>query len=205
MLKIWGRKTSSNVRKVLWCADELGVEFEREDVGGDFGGNDEQWYLDMNPNGLVPTIEDDGMILWESNAIIRYLCCKHDQGGMYPADIQERAEAEKWMDWHLTVAVPKTGPIFRGIVHTPEDQRDHAAMKECGEELTRIYQFVEKRLEGRDYIMGDRFTMVDCALGVHVNRYYVLVEERPAFKYMDAWYERLKARPPFDTHVTICP
>ena len=147
----------------------------------------------------------DGMILWESNAIIRYLCCKHDQGGMYPADIQERAEAEKWMDWHLTVAVPKTGPIFRGIVHTPEDQRDHAAMKECGEELTRIYQFVEKRLEGRDYIMGDRFTMVDCALGVHVNRYYVLVEERPAFKYMDAWYERLKARPPFDTHVTICP
>lgn len=204
-MKVWGRKTSSNVRKVLWCAAELGVEFEREDIGGDFGKNDEQWYLDMNPNGLVPTIEDDGMTLWESNTIIRYLCHKHSEGDMWPSDRQERAVAEQWMDWQLSVYAPKCGPIFRGIVHTPEAQRDMAAMKEAGDELARVSLFLDKRLEGRDFIMGDKLTMVDCALGVHVNRYYVLVEEKPVHLNLDAWYERIKARPAFDKHVPICP
>lgn len=205
MLKIWGRKTSSNVRKVLWCCAELGIDYDREDVGGEFGKNDEQWYLDMNPNGLVPTIEDDGMILWESNSIVRYLCHKHSEGDMWPTDRQERAVAEKWMDWQLSVLAPKCGPIFRGIVHTPEDQRDHAAMKEAGDELTRVVRFLDKPLAGNDYVMGDKLSMVDLVLGVHVNRYYVLVEDKPAIANVDAWYERLKARPAFAEHVMICP
>ena len=205
MLKIWGRKNSSNVRKVLWCAAELGLEFVREDVGGDFGKNDEQWYLDMNPNGLVPTVEVDGNTLWESNTIIRYLCCKHSAGVMYPIDPGARAKAEMWMDWHTSVATPKTGPIFRGIVHTPEDKRDHAAMKAAGEELTKAYQMLEKQLDGKAYVMGDKLTMVDCALGMHVHRYYMLVEDKPALKNLDGWYERLKGRPAFVEHVIPFP
>jgi glutathione S-transferase len=205
MLKIMGRKTSSNVRKVLWCAAELGLEFDRTDVGGDFGGNSEQWYLDLNPNGLVPTVDDDGLILWESNTIIRYLCSKHSNGKMYPTDIGERALTEKWMDWHSTVATPKTGPIFRGIVHTPEDKRDHAAMKVAGDELTRVYQMLERQLEGKTYVMGDNLGMADFALGMHVHRYYVLVEDKPPLKNMDAWYDRLKGRPAFVEHVMVCP
>lgn len=205
MLKIWGRKNSSNVRKVLWCAAELGLEFVREDVGGDFGKNDEQWYLDMNPNGLVPTVEVDGNTLWESNTIIRYLCCKHSAGVMYPIDPGARAKAEMWMDWHTSVATLKTGPIFRGIVHTPEDKRDHAAMKAAGEELTKAYQMLEKQLDGKAYVMGDKLTMVDCALGMHVHRYYTLVEDKPALKNIDGWYERLKGRPAFVEHVIPFP
>jgi glutathione S-transferase len=205
MLKIWGRNTSSNVRKVLWCCAELGIEYDREDIGGNFGKNDEQWYLDMNPNGLVPTVEDDGMILWESNSIVRYLCNKYSEGEAWPSDRQERAEAEKWMDWQLSVYAPKCGPIFRGIVHTPEAERDPVAIKAASDELIKVSAFLDKHLEGRDFMMGDKLTMTDFALGIHVNRYYVLVEDKPAQPNLDAWYERLKARPTFVESVMICP
>ena len=106
MLDVIGRKTSSNVMKVLWACAELGLEYERENLGGPFGGTDTPEYRAINPNGLVPAIDDDGFILWEANAIVRYLTAKHDPGGLYPADLQVRADADRWMDWQTTMYWP---------------------------------------------------------------------------------------------------
>src|SRR5207248_11359982 len=119
MLKILGRKTSSNVQKVLWCCDELGIAFEREDVGGPYGRNNTPEYLALNPNGLVPTIDDDGFILRESNAIVRYLCAKHGIGKLCPTDLQRRADADRWMDWQQTTLGPPMGILFRGLLKQP--------------------------------------------------------------------------------------
>ena len=124
MLKILGRKNSSNVQKVLWCCDELGLAYEREDVGGSFGKNRDPEYLALNPNGLVPTIIDDGFVLWESNSIIRYLAAKHGRGTLYPEDLRARALAERWMDWQLSVLGPAIGPVFWGLIRTPPGKRD---------------------------------------------------------------------------------
>ena len=122
MLKIHGRKNSSNVQKVLWTCAELGLPFERTDVGGPFGGNREPAYLALNPNGLVPVIEDDGVVLWESNAIIRYLAARYGDGTLLPTDPAARGQAEQWMDWVNTLLGPAIWPLFFGLIRTPPDQ-----------------------------------------------------------------------------------
>src|SRR6266550_8966712 len=129
MIKIWGRNTSVNVQKVMWAVGELGLPHERIDVGGSFGKNREPAYLAMNPNGLVPTLEEDGFLLWESNSIVRYLAAKYGVGTLEPADFQARARASSWMDWQLTVAAPALTPVFWGLIRTPADKRDHAAIE----------------------------------------------------------------------------
>src|SRR5262249_24988599 len=117
MLKILGRNNSINVQKVMWAIGELGVPHERLDGGGAFGRNKEPDYLAMNPNGLVPTLqEDDGFILWESNTIVRYLAAKHGAGTLEPKDRHERALASQWMDWQYTVAAPAIFDLFWGLV-----------------------------------------------------------------------------------------
>src|SRR5258705_12073846 len=129
MIKIWGRNTSVNVQKVMWALGEVGVPHERIDVGGSFGKNKEPAYLAMNPNGLVPTLEEDGFLLWESNAIVRYLAAKYGAGKLAPADPRSRARASSWMDWQLTVAHPPLTPVFWGLIRTPPEKRDHAAIE----------------------------------------------------------------------------
>src|SRR5262249_15935258 len=123
MLKILGRKTSSNVQKVLWCCDEIGLAFERSDVGGTFGGNKTAEYLVLNPNGLVPTIDDDGFVLWESNPIVRYLAAKHAMGTLCPADLRKRADADRWMDWQQTVVAGAVGGVFPAVRRSAPDAR----------------------------------------------------------------------------------
>src|SRR4051794_27600113 len=113
MLKIWGRNTSINVQKAMWAVGELKLPHQRIDVGGPFGKNNEPAYLAMNPNGLVPTLEeDDGFLLWESNSVVRYLASKYGAGTLEPADLRERASASRWMDWQLTVCAPAIHPLF---------------------------------------------------------------------------------------------
>jgi glutathione S-transferase len=130
MIKIWGRNTSSNVQKAMWAIGELGLEHQRIDVGGTFGKNKEAPYLAMNPNGLVPTLEeDDGFTLWESNSIVRYLAGKHDTAGVLePRDVKQRARAGMWMDWQLSVAGPAILAAFWGFIRTPPEKRDMAAI-----------------------------------------------------------------------------
>ena len=131
MIKIWGRNTSSNVQKAMWAVGELELEHTRIDVGGAFGKNKEPAYLAMNPNGLVPTLEEeDGFLLWESNSIVRYLAAKHDKNGVLePKDLKQRALASQWMDWQLSVLGPAITPAFWGLIRTPPEKRDAAAIK----------------------------------------------------------------------------
>src|ERR1044072_9470990 len=129
MIKIWGRNTSSNVQKAIGAVGDLKLEHERIDVGGPFGKNNEPAYLAMNPNGLVPTLEEDGFVLWESNAIVRHLAAKCGAGTLEPSDMHARARAGSWMDWQLTVAHPPLTPVFWGMIRTPPEKRDHAAIE----------------------------------------------------------------------------
>src|SRR6516165_7831253 len=130
MIKIWGRNTSVNVQKVMWAVGELELPHERIDVGGAFGKNKEPAYLAMNPNGLVPTLEeDDGFLLWESNSVVRYLAAKHGAGTLEPSGPHARALASQWMDWQLSIYGPAITPVFWGLIRTPPEQRDHTAIE----------------------------------------------------------------------------
>ena len=203
MLKILGRRTSSNVMKPLWTADELGLDHEQEDVGGEFGGNREPDYLAMNPMGLIPTLVEDDFVLWESNAITRYLCGKHGRGSLYPTDPKVRATADTWMDWQQTACAPMMTPVFWGLVRTPEAERDHDAINAGIERGYKVWGVLDRHLADRDFVAGDSFTMGDIAIGPQAHRWFNLVEKRPPMPNLEAWYRRLAERPAFRKNVMI--
>lgn len=203
MLKILGRKNSSNVQKVLWCCDELGIAYEREDVGGQFGKNREPEYLALNPNGLVPTIIDDGFVLWESNTIIRYLAAKQGNASLYPADLQARALAERWMDWQLSTIVPAINPVFWGLVRTPPEKRDQAAIAAARDTLASVMKILDNQLAYADYVAGSAFSVGDIPVGIMTYRWFTLNIEREELPSLKRWYGRLTQRPAFEKHVMI--
>lgn len=200
MLKILGRDNSINVIKVLWCAAELGLEFEREDIGGAFGGNDQPAYLAKNPMGRVPTIEDDGLILWESQTIVRYLAAKHGAGTLWPVDPGGRAKCEIWMDWYIShVHAPMT-TIFWGLVRTPLEDRDNEAIAKAMDEANRLWSVLDKHLADKPFVGGDQLTIGDIPVGAAAFRYYSLVDERPFMPNLDRWYAALGDRPAYSTY-----
>lgn len=197
MLKIWGRVSSSNVQKVLWLCELLEIPFERTDLGGPFGGTREPSYLAKNPNALIPTIEDDGFVLWESNAILRYLAVKHGGGALYGgADPHARALVDQWLDWQITVAGPPMGPLLGQLIRTPPDKRDPAVIAAGSREAGKAWSIADQALaDGRAFIGGSAFSLADIALGLNVWRWYNLPIERPATRHLDAWFGRLSAMP----------
>ncbi|MBI2318409.1 MAG: glutathione S-transferase [Betaproteobacteria bacterium] len=199
MLKIWGRTNSINVQKVMWAVAELGLEHERVDAGRQFGLVKEPWYLKMNPNGLVPTIDDGGFVLWESNAIVRYLFAKYGR----PGSAEQRADADRWMEWYSTTYAAKVAPIFLGLIRTPPEERNMAAIEACRKATIETLTILEAHLAGRDYLCGSDFTMGDIPLGAGIYRWYNLPIERPPYPNIEAWYQRLRARPGYQKHVMI--
>jgi glutathione S-transferase len=149
MLRIWGRLSSINVQKVVWCADELGLPYERTEAGGTFGVVDTPQYLAMNPNGLVPLIEDEGFVLWESNAIVKYLCAKHSPGNLSPTDPHEYADADRWISWQGTTLWPPMREVLLKLVRMPEDKRDPKRIAELVATVTEHWEVLNGRLEGR--------------------------------------------------------
>ena len=202
-MKIWGRANSINVMKVLWCADECGLKYERENVGMQFGGNDQKWYLDMNPNGVVPTIDDGGRIIWESNSCVRYLAAKYAAGALRPNDPGQRSEADRWMDWQLSTISEPMRVVFWGLIRTPAEKRDMAAISKATADSGRLWRRLEQKLEGRKYVGGQHFTMGDIPVGCFVHRWYALPIERPELKNVKAWYERLGTRPAYRQHIMV--
>jgi glutathione S-transferase len=202
-IKIWGRRDSSNVQKVVWCCDELGVAFDRVDLGGKFGGNKETPYLDLNPNGLVPTIEDGGFVLWESNTIVRYLTEKYGGGKLTMPTPEGRAKASRWMDWQLTTLGPAIVPLFWGIVRTAEDKRDKAVIDTAVEKTAKAWKIVDDQLAGNKYLAGNDFTIGDIPLGVWAYRWFKLPIERPKLEHLSGWYELLCQRPAYQKHIMI--
>ena len=161
MLKIWGRADGSNVIKAMWCVGELGIAHERIDWGGEFGGNDDPEYRRKNPNGRLPTLEeDDGWTLWESGAVVRYLCMKHSLGNLCPDTPRGRADAEKWMDWSSLNFAGFNG-VYLQHYFGPADKRNRAAILTAARNQVQWLDILERHLAGRLYLCGDRFTMAD--------------------------------------------
>ena len=203
MLRIWGRKNSVNVKKALWVAEELGLPYERIDAGLQFGVNDTPQYRRMNPTGLVPTIDDDGFVLWESHAIVRYLAAKHAAGTLWPTDLHMRADAERWMDWTHTFSREFQRPVFWPLVRTAPDKRDKAAIEEARKKCAALLAIPDSYLRERKFLAGERFTMGDIPLGCHVHLWMRLPLERPPLAGLQAWFERLCERPAFRKIVDI--
>ncbi|GHH54785.1 MULTISPECIES: glutathione S-transferase family protein [Gammaproteobacteria] len=197
MLKIWGRHNSSNVRKVLWCAEEIGLPYESVQVGGAYGGTDEPAYRAMNPNGLVPVIEDHGLPLWESNTIVRYLCARYALDVLYPSDPAERAIGEKWMDWTTSSFAPAFRDLFWGVLRTAPEQRDAAAIAAALERSGQLLARADAALSRQPWLSGERFAMGDIPLGAFAYAWFGMPIERPELPHLQAWYERLVQRPAY--------
>ena len=202
-MKIWGRANSINVMKVLWAADECGIAYERTDVGGAFGGNDQPWYLKMNPNGVVPTIEDGGRIIWESNSCVRYLAARYAASSLWPNDPGQRSEADRWMDWQLSTISDGMRIVFWGLVRTAPEKRDMAAIGKAAKELGALWARLDGWLQDRKYVAGQHFTMGDIPVGCFAYRWLALDIERPELKNLRAWYHRLATRPAYAKHVMV--
>jgi glutathione S-transferase len=194
VLRIWGRSNSINVQKVLWCCEELDIRYQRVDVGGPFGGNREPEYLRLNPNGLVPTISDGGFVLWESNAIVRYLAARHGMGTLCPEDLAERADADRWMDWQMGTLWSSFRPAFVGLIRTPPEKRARADIATAISRTAENLAMLDAHLAARDYVAGPAFTMADIPLGVTAYRWFRLDIARPPMPNLEAWYESLCAR-----------
>ena len=205
MLKVWGRKTSSNVQKVMWAIGELGLEHERVDIGGAFGGNKEPPYLAMNPNGLVPTLEDGDLMIWESNTIVRYLAGRYGPGRLEPADLATRARASQWMDWQLSVVGPAIFGAFWGLIRTPPEKRDAAAIAASQAKTTDAMKIFDATLAKRAYAAGDAFSMGDIPVGIMVYRFRQLVPDRPPLPNLERWYAAIEQRKGFKDHVSAVP
>ena len=206
MLKIWGRNTSSNVQKVLWALGEMKLSFDRVDVGGVFGKTKEAAYLAMNPNSLVPTLEEeDGFILWESNSIVRYLAAKHANRTLEPADLRTRALAHKWMDWQLSVLGPAITPVFWGLIRTPPEKRDVNAIAAGKEKTIAAARIMDAQLGKTAYLAGGEFSYGDIPVGIMIYRYVQLIPERPATPNLDRWYGAISSRAAFKEQVAIVP
>ena len=205
MLTIHGRTNSSNVQKVLWALRELDVPFERRDAGGAFGVVDTPEYKAMNPNSRVPTMEEEGFVLWESNAIVRYLAGRHGAGTLCPEDPRVRADADRWMDWQQTTVAPQITPIFWNLVRTPEPDRDAAAIEAGRLGMIPLMQIMDRHLSARGFMVGDRLTMADIPLGVMTYRWLTLIDDRPAMANLEGWYARICERPAFRTTVLDIP
>ncbi len=201
MLTILGRKTSSNVMKLLFLCEELGIAVDRQDYGGPFGKTRDPAYLALNPNGLVPTMrEPDGFTLYESNAIMRYLATTRGGDAVYPADPPRRAKVDQWLDWQLSSINRPMTVMFLTLIRTPEESRDMAAMARARDEAEALWRMVEAQVSQHPYICGDTLSLADMALGIYVHRWFVLPIARPELPGLAAWYARLQTHPGYANH-----
>lgn len=202
MLTIYGRTSSVNVQKVLWCLAEIGVPYERIDAGLAYGKNHDAWYLALNPNARIPLLVDGDFSLWESNTIVRYLASKHDVGSLWPKQPETRALAERWMDWQLSTPITPVTVAFVGLVRTPPEKRDPGAIAAAAREANEAFGILETHLTRQPYVAGNAFTMGDIPIGALAYRWLALEGvERPAFPALAAWQARLAERPAFRREV----
>jgi glutathione S-transferase len=202
-LRIWGRCNSINVQKVMWTVAELGLQAERIDAGMQHGVVNEPWFGVRNPNRLVPTIVDDGLTLWESNVIVRYLAARHGLGTLMPDGLATRATAEMWMDWQQNAIMPGLSPLFLGLIRIPAEKRDAAAIRAGAESVEVAMRILDRQLAARSYLVADHLTVADIPVGCCAYRWYALPIERPELPHLRTWYERLTSRPAFVEHVML--
>ena len=204
MMKVLGRSSSSNVQKVLWCAAELGLDIEHEpEYGGPFGNTDTPDYLAMNPNGLVPTFIEDDFILWESNAIVRYLGAAYGEGTLWPTDPKVRAQADKWMEWHSSGVGEASFPAFYELVRKSADERDQAVIDASVAAMNDVSVIMEAALADRNCFLGNEVTIADIVYGPTIHRWMTLPVDRKPRPNIARWYETMLKRPGYKKHVAI--
>jgi glutathione S-transferase len=204
MLEVWGRRSSANVQKVLWLVGELDLPHTHVPVGGDFGGLDEPEFRALNPHGKVPVIRDGSVVVWESHAILRYLAATHGAGRFWSSEPAARAPIDGWMDWAQTALQPAfLSGVFWGLYRTPPAQRDAAAIAAALDRTHRLLGLVEAQLAGRAFVAGEALSLADIAVGTHLYRYFELEIDRPPMPHLEAWYDRLRARPAYGEHVMV--
>jgi glutathione S-transferase len=198
MLKIWGRMSSINVKKVVWAAQELGLDFERTDTGGAFGLTQTPEALQRNPNALVPVLDDDGFVLWESNVMVRYLCKKHSPGDWYPSGLQDLFNAERWMDWQQTTFNPAGRTAFWQVIRMSPEQSDVAAVAKSVAATGPLLDLLEQHLSASAFVAGARISMADIPLACEIHRWWGLpqaITHRPPHPHIERWYAGMQARP----------
>jgi glutathione S-transferase len=202
-LTIWGRANSVNVQKVLWCAEELGLSYQRIDAGMAFGHNTEPDYLAMNPNGRVPTLVDGDFVLWESNSIMRYFVLAYGQGlSIYPDAPKARTAVDRWLDWTLSTLQPVDRPVFWALVRTPPEKRDMIAIQKDVDAEAVVWWIPDAQLATRQFIEGDQFTIADIALGAYARRWLgVEGVSKPRFPNLERWFAQLSSRPGFQKFI----
>jgi glutathione S-transferase len=210
MLKLWGRKNSSNVKKVMWACAELGVPYERIDAGLHFGITTTDEFREKNPNGMIPVIDDDGFILWESNAIMRYLCSKHPKAPFWPESPQMRASADRWMDWQLTTLGPPLGPAFMQLVRSPQENWDMKMISTNIPKVAEAWKIADRQLGKTKWLTGDDFTVGDVPLAILAYTWFELPlakagleQHRVPMTNVDRWYAQLNAMPNYREIVAI--
>lgn len=203
MLKIWGRRNSLNVQKAMWAIGELGIAHEHIDAGGPFGGLDTDEFGALNPNRRVPVIDDDGTVVWESHAIVRYLAAKYGAGSLWPEGAGARARSDMWTDWVLADLQPAFIGVFWNLYRTPEDQRNWNLIRQGVARSAILFQLLDRHLGEHAFIAGDTLTIGDIPAGAQLYRYFELEIDRPSLPNVEAWYARLQEREPYRTHVMV--
>jgi len=203
MIQVLGRPNSVNVQKVMWCAAELGLQVERQDIGGAFGGNGTADYLTKNPNGRIPTLIDGDYVLWESNAIVRYLCDQYGNQNWQPDTAQLRGHASQWMDWYLTQLHPPMTTLFWQLVRTQKEEQDQDAIQTAIKTCASFWQMLENHLADRSYVLGDDISMADIPVGCSAYRWHNMEFERPNLPNLEAWWKRLAERSAYKTNVML--
>jgi glutathione S-transferase len=197
MLRIWGNADSVNVQKVLWCCEELGLGYERIDAGRHFGVVATPAFRALNPNGLVPTLDDDGFVVWESGTILRYLAARHGAGTLWPLDPRARADADRWVDRSKSSLWPSLVPLFRAFYRTPPGQRDDAQVERDRQEALSVLRVLDAQLARHPWAGGECFTMADIALGCPAWRWFAMPIERPVLPGLQRWFDKLVSRPAY--------
>ncbi|AOY93300.1 glutathione S-transferase [Cupriavidus sp. USMAA2-4] len=203
MLRIWGRLSSINVQKVVWCARELHLDHERVDIGVARGDLDTEAYVRLNPNRKIPVIEDfrgtdvggEPFVLWESNAIVRYLCARYGEDSLWPADVKARASADRWMDWQATAFSPAMVNAFLHLVRRPPAERDEAVIAASCAATEPLAALLDEALAEREFIGGTRFTMADIPLACAAHRWMGLPATHTPRPNLERWLAAMRARP----------
>ncbi|MCH8858562.1 MAG: glutathione S-transferase N-terminal domain-containing protein [Proteobacteria bacterium] len=204
MLKIWGRRSSCNVQKIMWLLAELGIAHEHFDAGGRFGGLDDPKFRAMNPHGLVPVIDDGGTIIWESHACVRYLAAQYGKGtAFWNDDPRIRAEADKWMEWSATTLQRDAVDLFSAFWRTPEERHDTARIEDLKKRCANNFALLDDHLAARPYIAGDAITVADIAVGALLYRHFTLGFDWPKMPNLEAFYALMQERAPYRRHVMV--
>lgn len=202
-LTLWGRLSSCNVQKVVWLLEELALSYQHIPAGGDFGGLDDAAYRAMNPHGRVPTLKDGDTVVWESEAILRYLAARYGAPRFWSDDLARRAAVDQWLAWTGASLYRDWIDLFWRCVRTPPARQDATEIERLRANTALRYTFLDSQLAQRPYIAGNDISLADIAAGMTLYRWYEMPIARPDLPALRAWYERLLERPAYRKGVCV--